>query len=83
MTFRLSIMEKTGTFPNETIHIMPGGVMHLHGNWNKMVPLMKPLYLRILTMALSFIVTLIGQLMTLEAIVFHIGSITTTLATKT
>jgi hypothetical protein len=76
-------MQKTSTLFNETIHIMPRGVVHLHGNWNKMVPLMKPLYLRILAMALSFIVTLVGQLMTLKAIVIHIGSITTTLAIKT
>jgi len=24
------IMEKMGTFPNETIHIMPGYIVHLH-----------------------------------------------------
>jgi hypothetical protein len=42
MIFQLFIMEKMGTFPNETIHIMPRCVVHLHGHQNKMVPLMKP-----------------------------------------
>jgi len=42
MTFWLSIVEKTGTFPNETIHITLGCTMHLHGHWNKMVALIKP-----------------------------------------
>jgi hypothetical protein len=30
------------TLFDETIHIMPGYAMHLHGHWNKMMPLMKP-----------------------------------------
>jgi hypothetical protein len=42
MTFQSSIVEKMGTFLDETIYIMLGYVMHLHGHWNKMVPLMKP-----------------------------------------
>jgi hypothetical protein len=35
-------MEKTSTFLDKMIHIMFGCVMHLHGHWNKVVPLMKP-----------------------------------------
>jgi hypothetical protein len=42
MTSQLSIMEKTNTFTNETIHITFKCVVHLHGHWNKVVPLMKP-----------------------------------------
>jgi hypothetical protein len=42
MTFRLSIVEKMSTLLDGTIHIAPGCAMHLHGHWNKMVPLMKP-----------------------------------------
>jgi hypothetical protein len=42
MTSRLSIMEKTSTFPNETIHITHRCIVHLHGHQNKVVPLMKP-----------------------------------------
>jgi hypothetical protein len=42
MTFRSSIVEKTCTFPNETIHIMYECVVHLHGYWNKMASFMKP-----------------------------------------
>jgi hypothetical protein len=38
----LSIVEKTGTFPDEMIHITPGCAMHFHGHWNKVVPFMKP-----------------------------------------
>ncbi len=45
MIFRSSIMEKTSTLLDETIHITPGCVVHLHGNWNKMVPFMKPFIL--------------------------------------
>jgi hypothetical protein len=36
------IVEKIGTLPNETIHLMPRCAMHLHCHQNKMVPLMKP-----------------------------------------
>jgi hypothetical protein len=39
----MSIVEKMGTFRNETIHIMPKCAMHLHGHHNEMVPFMKPL----------------------------------------
>jgi hypothetical protein len=42
MTSWSSIMEKTSTFPNETIHITLECVVHLHGHWNKMVPFLKP-----------------------------------------
>ncbi len=30
------------TLPDETIHITPKCVVHLHGHQNKLVPLMKP-----------------------------------------
>lgn len=42
MTFQLSIMEKMGTLPNETIHIILECAMHLHDHQNKVMPLMKP-----------------------------------------
>ncbi len=42
MISKLPTMEKTSTFPDETIHITLGCAMHLHGHWNKMMPLMKP-----------------------------------------
>ncbi len=42
MISQSSIVEKIGTLPNETIHIMPGCAMHLHCHQNKVVPLMKP-----------------------------------------
>jgi hypothetical protein len=38
-------MEKMNTLPDETIHITPRCAMHLHGHWNKVVPLMKPFIL--------------------------------------
>ncbi len=38
----MSIVEKMGTFHNETIHIMPKCTLHLHGHQNEMVPFMKP-----------------------------------------
>jgi hypothetical protein len=38
MTFRSSIVEKTGTFLDETIHITFKCIVHLHGHQNKMVP---------------------------------------------
>jgi hypothetical protein len=41
MISQSSIVEKTGTLLNETIHIMPECAMHLHYHWNKVVPLMK------------------------------------------
>ncbi len=31
-----------GTLLNETIHITLKCVVHLHGHWNKVMPLMKP-----------------------------------------
>jgi hypothetical protein len=42
MAFRSSIVEKTSTLHDETVHIMFGCIMHLHGNQNKMVAFMKP-----------------------------------------
>ncbi len=42
MTFRLSTVEKTSTFPDKTIHIKLECAMHLHGHQNKVVPFMKP-----------------------------------------
>ncbi len=36
------MVEKTSTLLDETIHIKPRCTMHLHGHWNKVVPLMKP-----------------------------------------
>jgi hypothetical protein len=42
MTFWSFIVEKMGTLPDETIHIAVGWVVHLHGHWNKVVPLVKP-----------------------------------------
>jgi hypothetical protein len=45
MTFRSSIVEKIGTFLDETIDITLKCTMHLHGHRNKVVPLMKPFIL--------------------------------------
>jgi len=42
MIFWSSMVEKMGTLLDETIHIMPGCVVHFHGHRNKIVPLMKP-----------------------------------------
>jgi len=42
MTFWSFSMEKMNKFPNEMIHITLRYAMHLHGHWNKMVPLLKP-----------------------------------------
>jgi hypothetical protein len=42
MTSWSSIVEKVSKFPDETIHITPKCIEHLHGHENKMVPLMKP-----------------------------------------
>jgi hypothetical protein len=75
-------MEKMSTFPNEMIHIMLRGTVHLHGHWDKMVPFMKPSILVDFSKALSSIATHVSQLMTFKATIFHIGSITTTSATK-
>jgi hypothetical protein len=41
MTSQLIIVEKTSLL-DKTIHITHGCTMHLHGHWNKVVPLMKP-----------------------------------------
>jgi hypothetical protein len=45
MTSWLSIVEKMGTFFDETIYIMSQDVVHLQGYQNKIVPLMKPFYI--------------------------------------
>ncbi len=45
MTSQLSIVEKTGTFLDETIDITLKCAMHLYGHWNKVMPLMKPFIL--------------------------------------
>jgi hypothetical protein len=42
MSSQLFILEKTSNLLDETIHIMLGCVMHLHGHRNKMVPFLKP-----------------------------------------
>ncbi len=42
MTSWLFIMEKMGTFLNETIHITLEGVVYFKDHQNKVVPLMKP-----------------------------------------
>ncbi len=47
-------MEKMGTFLDETIHIMPKSTVHLHGHWNKLVPLMKPFILMDLSNGVKF-----------------------------
>jgi len=49
----------------------------------KWCPSWSPLYFRILIMVLNFVVAPIGQLMTIENIVFCVESITTTLVMKT
>jgi hypothetical protein len=66
------------TFFNETIHIMPGCIMHLHGHWNKVMPLMKPFILVDFSNALNFAITLVSQPMTFEATISHVGSVTIT-----
>lgn len=42
MTSQSSIMKKTSTLHNETIHITPKYDLHLHDHYNKMMPFMKP-----------------------------------------
>jgi len=37
MTSSWSIVEKTNTFPNETIYITPRCAMHVHAHWNKLM----------------------------------------------
>ncbi len=43
-----------GTLLDEMIHIMPGCIVHLHGHWNKMVPLVKPSILGNLNNGIKF-----------------------------
>jgi hypothetical protein len=83
MTFQSPIVKKTNTLLNETIHITLECAMHLHGHRNKMMSFMKPSILTDLNNGACFISTLVGQLMTLEATISYVTSITTTLATKT
>ncbi len=54
MTSRSSIVEKTHTLLDEMIHITLKCVMHLHGHWNKVVPLMKPFILADLSNGVKF-----------------------------
>jgi hypothetical protein len=83
MTSWSSIMEKTSTFPNETIHITPSALCISMAIGIKWCPSWNPLYLQILTMVLSFAVAPIGQLMTLITSIFRVGSITITSTTNT
>ncbi len=55
-----SIVEKIGTLPDETIHIMLGCTMYFHGHRNKVVPFMKPFILANFSNLLSFVVALVG-----------------------
>jgi hypothetical protein len=55
----MSIVKKTSTLLDDTIHISFGCIVHLHGHWNKVMPLIS-LYLQILVMTLNFIIALIG-----------------------
>jgi len=83
MTSQLSIVEKTGTLPNETIHITPEYTMHLHGHHNKVVPLMKPFIFADLNNGVKFYNYTTSWLMTLETTISHIELVTTTSAMKT
>ncbi len=83
MTSRLSIVKKTSTFLDEKIHITLECVVHFHGHQNKMVPLMKLLYMQIIAMALNSKVAPISQLMAFEDIVFYVELIITTSTMKT
>jgi hypothetical protein len=83
MTFRLFIVKKMNTLLNETIHIMLWCVMYFHGHRNKVVPLLKPSNLQILTMPLNFATAPASRLMTFKAIVSYVESITTTSTMKT
>jgi hypothetical protein len=83
MISRLSIMEKTSIFPDEKIHITFECVVHLHGHRNKVMPLMKPLYLQIIAMALSLKVAPINELMAFKDIVFYVKLIIITSTMKT
>jgi hypothetical protein len=76
-------MEKMGTFHDKMIHITPRCVVDLHSHWNKMVPFMKPFTVVDLTIVLNSEITHVGQVMTLEVTVSHIGSVTITSRTKT
>jgi hypothetical protein len=60
MTSQLFIVEKTGTFLDEPIHIMPGCAMHLHGHWNKVVPFMKLFILVDLNNGVKYAITFVG-----------------------
>ncbi len=41
----MSIVKKTSTLLDDTIHISFGCIVHLHGHWNKVMPLMNPFIL--------------------------------------
>ncbi len=74
-------MEKMNTLPHETIHIMPRCVMHLYGHRKKVVPLLKPFIFMDLSNGIKFrncTYWLINDTWNH----FHVGLVTTTLATK-
>ncbi len=83
MTSQLSIVETTNTFSNETIHIMPNCVVHFHGHWNKVVPLMKPYILAEFSNDTKFRNCTCWLTNDTQRHISYIGLITITLVTKT
>jgi hypothetical protein len=83
ITFRSFFVEKMSTLLDETIHITLACVVHLHGHWNKMVPLMKPFILADINNNVKFHNCTCWLIMTFVATIFHVKSIATTLVTKT
>jgi hypothetical protein len=71
------------TFPNEMIHITHGCDVHLHGHQNNVMPLMKSSILANFSNDAKFRHYTHWLTMTLEAIVFLVKLVTTTLAIKT
>ncbi len=69
-------MEKTSTLFVEMIHIMPECVVHLYDHQNKVMPLIKPSIFVDLNNGVKFHSCTANQLMTLEATISLIGSIT-------
>jgi hypothetical protein len=74
---------KTNTLHDEVIHITPSVPCTSMAIGIKWCPSLSPLYLQILAMALSSVIALVGQLMTFEATVSRIRSLTTTSAMTT
>jgi len=58
--FLSSIMEKTNTLPNETIHITSKCIMHLRDHRNKWCPSWNFLYVQILTTTLNSTTSIIA-----------------------